>query len=1386
MSLKILHAHIGLSYSVNPQAYTSLDELRSWIATKTGIQSPSQILMTARGKQVKFQTLTTDSEIFLYDRSVLASTSSASKLLPSFEPSSIPLTFDDPPESPAKTESLREIQAITKKHRYWAFRASEDARSSVEKVLQHENEVYIIRRATAIAVENVRQHIGNLRPKYEETKAWADQTSKDHALILEGWQSGYERLAHVVVGEKFSGCIIGGEAALVRSKARGSGVGITLQDYADRRILIDAKPLAEDFANGFRTRLGDLESTYQHATRGAIEFIDDYQHRAALSNSDIADQASRLLEEVEVLTKKIGSDYEHVHELSEGSKAVVQASRIAQLQRNNFIPSIVQTRDEIAQLAHQVIYRKKEVAQQSTLSLQQLSFVESKISSVHSKLAKLDLDLDAVPIFDLEYVFKLPSAYGQYLVEFVRRHEWTLEMQSTQALLPEDVTIRKERENRRRSVWGEGMDGTLEFTELGNINLDDTFSQHVSMRENKLADRDDVVRYLEQLRSSDQFKDALREVEQAARVFDQAPNQQNKVPIAFKNGSIHEASYSRKPSIPQANNQSFQDLRNEKAKVDDKLKSAESRIRKLEDLLHRQSQTPRPPSSGGFNPGGAPTFERHATSPVPNFTSALSKAREKGSRRSSTSSRRVSQNTDPEERNLAQRIVSLEAELIAQRAESKDLKQNAAVRLSAEENLKNQAREAIATKEDLLSNMEAQQHEFENERRLLEEENSRLNIRLEELEDEFDRVLNNEEQDGKLHALQEEIDGTRQEIQEIEASRNNERKTNQEKISNLEKEAQERDIRNNELGSLVDQLEDRLHNQKNAQTQQYRSLRTTLFHISKDMPVPNDLGALAEALEAVAAKSMAHQKELRTALDSAQTQNAMLEQRLEAQSEETYGLRRQLGSSEREMTSLRDASALLQARFDSAASERDVLQNELQPAKADLDKTKWQLSEERCFREELNKKFTSLQGFHSDLDDQLREKDDELDRLLQQHDKARLHSQAQANRADEVSRRLRLYVENFKKLLELVGFMIAKQEDSIVIQRVPKNATAASSALNDPLPSMRRSISGSLPTKAELESYVDSDTLRWARTEDPDEATARYEEFTKTFSGFDIDAFNEAIYKRIKDVEHIARKWQREAKAYREKAHRAQSDAHERIALRSFKEGDLALFLPTRDQATKPWAAFNVGAPHYFLREQDSHKLAKRDWLIARISKVEERVVNLSKSMNGLKPPGDRRSTTSGVSLDDENPYELSDGLRWYLLDAAEEKPGAPINIGTGKATVAMTREEEPIRASIGIKKPSDRNEATKTLARSLDSRRSSTNSRKSLAANTTSAPAGLEGMLKRTNSNASRKTGERVLLDVPDSQKAEPARSEEIQAVDMSSSTKAPDQVGIISAPDW
>ncbi|CAA7264383.1 unnamed protein product [Cyclocybe aegerita] len=124
---------------------------------------------------------------------------------------------------------------------------------------------------------------------------------------------------------------------------------------------------------------------------------------------------------------------------------------------------------------------------------------------------------------------------------------------------------------------------------------------------------------------------------------------------------------------------------------------------------------------------------------------------------------------------------------------------------------------------------------------------------------------------------------------------------------------------------------------------------------------------------------------------------------------------------------------------------------------------------------------------------------------------------------------------------------------------------------------------------------------------------------------FDHDHFLEAVGKTGSTI----RKWQKQCKEYRERA-------KGKISFRNFAKGDLALFLPTRNSVSKPWAAFNVSFPHYFLQATGhlAEQLKTREWIVARITSIAERVV-------------DQKDPTS-------NPYGLGDGVKYYMLEVED------------------------------------------------------------------------------------------------------------------------------------
>lgn len=143
--------------------------------------------------------------------------------------------------------------------------------------------------------------------------------------------------------------------------------------------------------------------------------------------------------------------------------------------------------------------------------------------------------------------------------------------------------------------------------------------------------------------------------------------------------------------------------------------------------------------------------------------------------------------------------------------------------------------------------------------------------------------------------------------------------------------------------------------------------------------------------------------------------------------------------------------------------------------------------------------------------------------------------------------------------------------------------------------------------------------------------------------------FVNAISKRFKDVEGFAKRQAKESKSKQVIVDRLTTKLSSSISVNNFQPKDLALFLPTRvecdpgqlsDILVKPWAAFNVGAPHYFLRNSGSGltSIEGREWMVARITSVSE-----------------SRVTHENYSDVTQNPFQLSVGILWFLVEAEEE-----------------------------------------------------------------------------------------------------------------------------------
>lgn len=1245
----------------------------------------------------------------------------------------------------ANQTSLQAWRDLFKARKIWAVELTELVGPYRDIISHALEETEIIQRASALASDNLQSHVRNIRNKFEDTRAWARGAIEDHENILRDWKGNLQVLGTVSAKREFA-FLLQRPWTPTKKERRGELADEgTLRAFIDEQNVGRAASELDVAAHNFKRRLEELEAAMGDISADTQRIETDVHPSVdSLKSEDV----QNLYTDTETLTRKIGSDYEDLLRLPDSQKSVPTASRRALIHTRDLLPSLQKLSAEISYYAQQAIIRRNSCLEASTRGLQTISLIQSGLGDFQSQVNNLGLTPEGLEACEVvRAVFDLPVAYGSTLIESIRRSEWAEKIKANADRVTQDLQAYRDQEHRRRKKWMKSMGGLInDVSDENGLGIE--MSAPKSDGTFPLSSRQEVFDYIESLRNA-QIDDAVQQVAHLLKELEASKPRQTGA-RAFRNGSVFDAELAlgRSSLLLEDEDEATKTLREEKSRLEDRLRASDSRVRKLEDLLHRQSQMNR---VVGANFGPPPSeVDRPPHSPVgvpsPRPTDLMS-------RRSSVSSRRLSSNQNPEDKILIQRIVSLEADLRTERDTVIRLQREAHADRRASTENRDRINEAESTKKDLLANLEAQRQEFDDERQLLEDEMHKLKIRLEEVEDELDRVLGSRDHqkmtfDNTVVDLQAELDRLRRASSEqaVQAQREADSIRDdfilqRNRANSLEKQFQQT---KEEFSSLQDQnlhLADQLRDQADAQLELASSLQAAHSHLSPGGSAPEDLERLAGAIEILSEGLAIHARNSDEAAQLAAAENKSLKDQVMQTKSELDQAKNKLTVEETKAFTLRETLAQERGKLES-------LRNEIAGAQAELSNLRAKFAAGETGSEALKERVCEQERKVAELTEKLAVADSNTRRFEQEiliwKNKVQVLSgeakqwkgrlDVRGVRAKDLSQRLLSSNDRMIRMLEQMGYSVLRQDDELVVQRASK-ISASTILSGEGAMSMNRSLSGHSPTQHYFNAS-DLDSLYWMSDSDATTEDNKFQRFISTLSRLDTDAAADMIAKRYKDVESLARKYQKDSRAYREKAHRLQSEAHDKIAYRSFKEGDLALFLPTRNQATRPWAAFNVGAPHYFLREQDIHKLQTRDWLLARINKVEERVVDLSRSLtNGHHShhPGtstDRRSITteasdhgSSRSVDDENPFELSDGLRWYMIDAAEEKPGtAPVlTPGLGKSTVAatnvdakgsirLTKEGKKVRAVSGS---GSAVMATKTLSKSLDSRRSSSGSKK-------------------------------------------------------------------------
>ncbi|PNH41777.1 hypothetical protein VD0004_g5414 [Verticillium dahliae] len=1304
MTTQVLIAHTGQRLQVVDTAqFSSLDEFKSWVARQTSIPSHQLVALTGQGKTVKVARLHQEGEVYVYDLRVTSATPGSAESLVSEVPAPKRYAVPKAPDYIDNSHDIAAWQTLCRERQAWALGLAADAARMEETTRERYSEMDVMIKCLDAAVANLELSIKKIEPQYAELKKYVKPALEEHTQLASNWEQYLDLAKNVPISAAMVNFMTSKD---VKKKQA------TLDDLLQLDTVKKAGSLAATSEKKFARKASDLDKAVDTMYQGLEHLIGEFENlvsRSALSHSE---EARQLLQDIEAIVGKIDTDAQIVQEY--GQRDLAQASKTAQNQTERLIPSLRKRAKEMDDMLVYATSARNTIAADAVDFMRTINDISNLHGDVKTQCQNLRESDEDMTTFDyLRLIHQLPYMYSSFVGEAIRRREWTEKVKTDSSTLANEMALFQDEESKRRKKWQKSIGSTYGPDSFSNTILGLEVNLLGEEEEWPVMAKSDLEEFLGHLKQQQTETALLEEVQELVNELNAPTKQQSKRVKAFKNGSVHEAALGRSGLMIRGDDDLLRTLQEDKMKLENRLKTAESRVRRLEDLLHRGQAT---------RPGLGSLFGHDRNDSTASIKSTpMSEER-----------RHSSAGTDI----LQQRIQQLETDVAAERERSTVLEKDLLAQMTQHKDTKGLMEEANITKKDLLGNMEALKREFVEERKSLEDEIKTLKARIEENEDEMENFGESRENekatyDGRVSALDQEIERLRKEQKDetlkaqgqVEFLRN-EARLQREQNESLEKQLQAALDENKTALAELDILRESSDSQRKA-------LRSLHEQLAPNDRLPEDMLDLIDA-------TLARSAEVVARLQSSDNDKTVLKSNNEKMHEELTTLKDELAESQKQAATKEESAMHLRESLDEEKAKVSALEKDAAGARSQLDELRAKIAHGETGSESLRKQLDEVEQNARTISEELASKQSQVGSLEEELHMYREKLQVSQDHYSALTGRFdartghtkdltqRIYAQNDRmcRLLERLGFAVTRDESSsaMTFTKVPRaergsmSQTQVANDSSDPgQPSIRRS---STFQSRNLADSTDLELLYWMNSSEIGAEQNKYDAFINKLGHFDMDQFAETIYRRVKDVEHLARKLQRDSRAYREKARSLQKDAHEKIAYKHFKEGDLALFLPTRNQSSGAWAAFNVGFPHYFLREQDSHRLRSREWLVARISRIEERVVDLSKSLHRQLPD------TDSFNDEDDNPFQLSDGLRWYMIDAVEDKAGAPSTPGLGKSTIATNnveaRADMHTHAQASAK---DKQRAaghsiegvSKALSKSLESRRSSTNSKKAL-----------------------------------------------------------------------
>ncbi|KAI8393603.1 uncharacterized protein BYT42DRAFT_551620 [Radiomyces spectabilis] len=1237
--MKVYRAETGQQINWRSTAldtFRTLDDLKKELERCTGVPADSQILMTSYGTQVRqdqfsdvlHATGQDEYIVFCYDRHYLGSSPEEIATLldvetPTLEPKVPP--FD----------ALRALQALNHKRSiekltvsqscelYLSLFSSFDVycQSLIKTANLHTQLAQTIvteqksqTMALNVALTNLESHNRFAKQGIQTLFTAADKELARHTALLDAVNIDLSILRHIQIHPQIlqhinDPEIVKGQGRLVHfindaaiehvkddTLKRCDHLTAELQELRNLASDLEAwesdlhRQMAEDHdLQSLDTTLSDIQEMLNKA-----QFLRDkikrdlgriYSKISELLNIPLQSLLSSLtLNTTAAHARNINSS-PSTNGLSSHAKKTLEAfSHLAEIHVRDYLPKLSDYEASIRQRVNDLAWKKRCAIESFLKNMNTVSQLQSEIAAVTPRLETANKDLSELKQTNghhgLESPRELLFAYGALLIELVRRNEYMKLLIQNADMVADLLARYRDQEEKRRQTFRHDIAPILPFNFVA---LEDSashceISTICAKSKYPEIERDDILDYITLL-SQFYGHSAFSKISKA------------KGKSLYQSTSMDQSTPLRSKSKRWLNGDNFLSVLHDMNKKLDGLKV--DFLKDVQDMF----SIPQPPKSMGGT-------SRRMVSPLADSVSPI----------------HASYNAENQLKDYEAKIASLERTLqknlnMTPELRSKDADEGDRFTVSSNDSFAYSVVEggkdkildighspSPTDKDQLIAQMKKEIQQLQDTVYQRETFINKMHGQLIEEQEKADayRVQNEHEKEDM-----------RLQIQELEQLLDEERQTYEENRKSLLKEAQIKDnLADIRIASVEDELRGRMQDVLEEHKRTCEKLKAKHYEEIQDL-------------------KRAHQEEMEEFNDRLRIeleQRQIMETQLQAVRQEKNDLDMQLTRVQSDHDAITQQAAaekiemenkiqmLSLEKGNSEQAREDIKQRLAQAremvAKAEndwMEKQKW-LEEMMAGQEAIRTAVIELWDKHLD-----RSVNGDIDilTLLQEFDQA-LHKQTKESRHDHDSKRspppamlqgieyaeaYQLAIRMAQKLEEFIIFIIKELIEQL---QLPGSHIGVSDSL-EPLPNF---------DIAACEMIMDA------------------------ANAIDHKLFVSSVGKSIREARDYNRRWQKEYKQLKEKYNKLVVTTHEKIAFRNFKVGDVALFLPTRSNTSgKPWAAFNINAPYYFLKPSESviGQMQTDEWIVARITSITECVVT-------FQDP-------------ETNPYGLADGATFFQLD---------------------------------------------------------------------------------------------------------------------------------------